>query len=838
VADAQRTIDLIFNGVDKTGLATQAAISNTKAFSSNIQSATQPIANFTQSLVKIEAAVLSAGAVIGAFAISEAASFQSSVAELNKVLGEGENIQNYINLAEDLAKTYGIASEEVLGTIANYKQAGFSAKEAGELTKAGLDLVIAGGLEAGAAGEILVSSLKGFGASATEAAGFVDLINQVSNEYATNVEELGLGFAAFSPIARNTGFSIQETVAVLTPGIEVFRSGSEVARGLRTSFLNLTSDLPRVKEALATLGVAQKDANGELRSARDIYFDVAESLLEVDQNQRAYLATQIAGKDQAGKFLATVEGLDKSLRIAGEGFNFAGSAAKEVEIQLATAERAADRVKVNFQELFKAIGTPLLDEFSGVADGLSAIFNALGENLDEGGLGELSAFIEENLQSLADTFQEVAANLPAALAKADFSPFIDGLQSLGDSFNNLFNNIDITSEDGLVSAVELLAAAFGGLSQFSAGVVDSLKPLFDLFSDLASGASDASIQFREIGKSFGFITQINAFAGAVGAAIPVLQGLGALVAVNQAGSVVSGLNALGSSLSGKTGVVANLGKLGALSTSFGAGFGLGKLADAAVELGTGTSLSDRLSDWLTSLTGLNDQAELLGQTLRPTAEQSAKAIADLDAEMTSVNNNLAQSVDFWGEFGNESGQIVGTIENLDDIWLETQQAIKDTTAATQELVKETDSISLEEKLALIEANSQIATAQITADANTLSSAFESVGTSVTETSDLLGDLFGLLGDENISKFDKLDIKNQIADQAKLQEDLLKTQQDLVKAQTRELNARTRAFKNGGALINVDGAGLQPHLEAFMFEILEAIQVRVNAQGYNLLLGLG
>jgi hypothetical protein len=36
---------------------------------------------------------------------------------------------------------------------------------------------------------------------------------------------------------------------------------------------------------------------------------------------------------------------------------------------------------------------------------------------------------------------------------------------------------------------------------------------------------------------------------------------------------------------------------------------------------------------------------------------------------------------------------------------------------------------------------------------------------------------------------------------------------------------------------VDGAGLQPHLEAIMFEILEALQVRVNAEGGDLLLGL-
>ena len=40
----------------------------------------------------------------------------------------------------------------------------------------------------------------------------------------------------------------------------------------------------------------------------------------------------------------------------------------------------------------------------------------------------------------------------------------------------------------------------------------------------------------------------------------------------------------------------------------------------------------------------------------------------------------------------------------------------------------------------------------------------------------------------------------------------------------------------GALIKIDGAGLQPHLEAFMWEILRTIQTRVNADGLKLLLG--
>lgn len=52
-----------------------------------------------------------------------------------------------------------------------------------------------------------------------------------------------------------------------------------------------------------------------------------------------------------------------------------------------------------------------------------------------------------------------------------------------------------------------------------------------------------------------------------------------------------------------------------------------------------------------------------------------------------------------------------------------------------------------------------------------------------------------------------------------------------------MKARTEALKRSDAIITIDGAGLQPHLEAFMFEILKAIQVRANAEGAQFLTGI-
>ncbi|MEO0438227.1 MAG: phage tail tape measure protein [Pseudomonadota bacterium] len=838
MADATRTIDLIFNGVDRTGAAVQGVLNNTNSFAGNIQTASQPLADFATSAVKFEAALLSAGAVFAGFAVNEAASFESALAELNKVLDDTDSLEDYADLARELSREYGVAVGEIVGSIADFKQAGFTAEEAGILTRSGLDLVIAGGVEASRASDLVVASLKGFGAEAQTVVPFVDLLNQVSNEYAVSVDQLLEGFATFSPIARSAGLSLQETVGVLTPGIEVFRSGSEVANALRTSFLRLQDDSKPVQEALSQIGVSQRDANGDLRSGRDIFFDVATALQGVDENQRAYLASQLVGIQRSSQFLATIDGLDKALRIAGDGFQFFGSASKEVEIQLATFNKVADRVRASFVSLLIDVGTPLLDEFGSVAEGLEAIFTAIGENVETGGLGELTDFVEANLDRLSETLARVARNLPAAIQQADFGGFIGGLEAIGDAFSVLLEDVDLSTVEGLTRAIELLGGGFSGLSLFTAGVIESFQPLFELFRELVNEVDGASQSFRDLGNLGGFAIQINQAAGAVSAAIPVFEGLLGIIAAGQGVTLVKAFGEASVALAGRGGLLGAIGSLGQAGAALGAGAAIGTLANEVSRLATGNTLSSIIADWALELTGVNDQARLLTETIVPSTDQSIRAIREADESMSNFNGSIAEAVDFWGEYGNESGQVVGTLFDLDDVYQQVESSAQGVTAATQELVEATEEISLEEKLAVIEASAAVAAAEIQANAQTISSAFDSISVTVDSTGDSLSELFSLLGDDNISKFDKLGLKDQIELENERRQESLDLQERLVQAQIRELNLRAQAYQNGGALIEIDGAGLQPHLEAFMYTILEEIQVRVAGPGgEGLLLGV-
>ena len=323
---------------------------------------------------------LGAGGIGAAMAksVSEFVKFEDALLDLQKVMGAGEGSAKQFTVAVDeLAVKYGVASSSVLQGVANFKQAGFRIKESFGLQKAALDLVIAGDLEAAEASELLVSALKGFKAPASEATRLIDIMNEVSNKYATDLKELGTGMATIAPIANMMGFSFEETAGVLTPVIEVFRSGNEAAIALKTGLLRLVSDQKPVQEALAALGISQKDVNGELRSGKDILNDVAGAFVGLSEEQKIYFTSQLVGIQQAGRMVEVFNGLSKSTEITKTALNSAGSAAVEVGLRLDSTGKNIDRFKTAFNNLARDIGEAFSPALLASMEGFRQIFEDL-----------------------------------------------------------------------------------------------------------------------------------------------------------------------------------------------------------------------------------------------------------------------------------------------------------------------------------------------------------------------------------------------------------------------------------------------------------------------------
>jgi tape measure domain-containing protein len=167
-----------------------------------------------------------------------------------------------------------------------------------------------------------------------------------------------------------------------------------------------------------------------------------------------------------------------------------------------------------------------------------------------------------------------------------------------------------------------------------------------------------------------------------------------------------------------------------------------------------------------------------------------------------------------------------------------QKLYLDTTKAAQDYAVKLESIASNERIKFIEARVKLEIAQAVADAQKFESAIEALATTVESSSGVIQSLFGAIanigGPDNLRKLeiitDQLEIENKIRREA------LDLQRTLIESQIDLNNARTASFQRGNALIQIDGKGLQPHLEAFMWEILKTIQTRVNQDGLELLVG--
>ena len=100
---------------------------------------------------------------------------------------------------------------------------------------------------------------------------------------------------------------------------------------------------------------------------------------------------------------------------------------------------------------------------------------------------------------------------------------------------------------------------------------------------------------------------------------------------------------------------------------------------------------------------------------------------------------------------------------------------------------------------------------------------------------MLGSLFGNLA--GASRWNQLLIEDQIELENKRRETALKKENELIDAKIANIKEKTRSLAKGDALIKIEGDGLQPELEAFMWAVLDAIQVRANAEGSEFLLGV-
>lgn len=525
MADLQRNIEILFTGRDQLTGTIGGINTSVGRLSSGLASAAQPLAGIADSALKTDAALAALAGGGLAYAFAKSMDLESAMAELRKVLdATPAEFDAMKEAALDLSDKYGIATTTIVQGAAEWVQAGYDQRDALALVEATIQGAIAGSSDYADVQQDLTRVLKGFNYEASEAGRVLDVTNAIANKYATSNDKLLEALATIAPVAKTAGISLEEMAGFLTPVIESFQSGTEAGTAFKTGLLKLTDDSKPVLDSLKLLGVSQTDANGALRSGRDILYDVAENFNKLDQNQQNFVASQLFGIEQTARLASAFTDFNKVQAVTQTALDSTGSVAKEVATRLETSRVAVDRFKQAFVNVAATIGDEFRDSQTEVINSTTNMINAIRRAADGGAFDPLLDELNEFNQDASKELDAIAEALPEALALIDWDPIIDGLGDIRKSVGDLFQDVDLTTPEGLADALQMVVDAVGGLLQVTDGMVQAFGPFFRTLSeaiDYLNNMTDA--QKEQIGQ---ILLWAKAFATSSGQILAAFAGVG------------------------------------------------------------------------------------------------------------------------------------------------------------------------------------------------------------------------------------------------------------------------------------------------------------------------
>ena len=377
-----------------------------------------PIKTAAKSAALLGAAVAAVGVALGVKAFAESVKFEGAVLDLQKVLGDGEGkAADFIKTVDDLSTEFGISATEVLAGATNFKQAGFTIKEAFDLQRVAIETSIAGGISVEEASQRIIASLKGFGLEAKEAGRLTDVWNEVSNKFGTNLQEIAAGVSTLSPVAKAAGFSIEETAGLVTPIIEVFGSGTEAANALKTGLVRLVRPTKQASDKLEELGIKTVDQNGALRSARDITVDLAGAFSNLTEEQKLQTTAVLFGAEQAARLTKVFSNFKDVQAVTAVALDATGSRINEVGVRMGSSEVQIDKAKTAFDNMARVIGDQFRGELTDVIGDLGGLATKFKELVEGGGLDPILEKVRPQLEALRAGITGMAESLPAFIDK-------------------------------------------------------------------------------------------------------------------------------------------------------------------------------------------------------------------------------------------------------------------------------------------------------------------------------------------------------------------------------------------------------------------------------------
>ena len=924
MADLEKSVAIIFEGVDQMGAGVDSATKRIDGIAGSVQSATEPMANLTKNVFAFEAALLAAGVAATGFAIKVAGDFESSFQSIN-TLGNLSEEQLSSLRAEllDYASTSTQSIDNLTDAFFDLVSAGNSTEEAMRLLTNAEQLAVAGKTNLATSAGALAGVLSAYGAEAGDAEQFTDALFVAMQGGITTVDQLADSLPDVTGLAAQLGISFDEIAAAASALTRDGTSTNQAVTQLGAALNSIIGPSAQAKTLAEDLGL-EFNAAALRADGFSVFLQKVEEATGGSEEQMKTLF----GSTQALRGVLSLTGpqAEAFAEILGNMDEKAGATSIAYDKMADNIDLGSQRIKNAMTGALIAVGTPLLDEFTGIQDAIAAIFNAIGASITDGQLQGFVERIESMMQGIERTLRDVAQNLPEALESADFSSFFNGIDLVRNAIADLFDGADLTSADGLARVIETLGLAFETLSAYTAGAITAIGPFLEQLASLTQFVLELNPAWAvAVGAIGGFSVALNTLASGVivftGIIKPVFGSAGIIA---KAAPLVSGLVAV---LSGPVGITIAAGVAGVAIAKFGGDL-LGvndRLEESARRLeedakrweefsaavdGVSAAEYRKFADEfgyanndviqmvgdarqaiedaqeslsfgkaLEGILELQSQAnpefwERLAQAERErieTTRELAGEVFELATAQGEANQRMGEALgqDPWGdlrqayldyrdafvrgeidaaewsaiqeeynqrlaaatgEAAQSQTELAGEVLSTEEAILSARQSVLDFELAMEELASN-------ERIRNLELFVDLRVAEIEGETARIEAAFNSINTTIESTGETLEGLYSILGSGDLSRFQEMDLEREIKRESERRDEALRLQNELTQAQIDQMRVRTEALRNGDGLINISSDGLEPALEMIMWQIIEKVQLRANAEGQEFLLGL-
>lgn len=440
--------------------------------------------------------------------LDSVATIDKELVDIAKVADVSDEVMNkFSDGLYDQASKVGKAADEYAGSVARWLTTGRTLQESDALSQVSVMGSFVGNIDEEEMVKYMAVPLEVYKKDMLEAEDIVNAMNEVANNHAVEMDDLGAAYSRAANTASNAGTSFSELSGLIAGANVMTRAGGEkIGTALKTMDLTVsqigvgaTKGFQDKQNFLNDIGVRVLDENGELKSTYQVLSDLAGVWDKLNSKQQGLATTYIAGKNHAPILQGIVNGWDHVVAATGDAetqvslFNKeSGSAFEEFEKQQDSVEFKVAAMKNAWAEFLNAL--------SGGKDGVNSVL-------------DIVTMLFEKLTNLAknDELREMALNLGKV--------FLAMVAMKGVS--NVFKFMTAGVKP-LWGAIKLLTKGFGSL--FSSGTAATMSKTLGFFTKGGAGASGLIAGFSKFIPIVGGV--ITALTLLEASGVPVFDTLG------------------------------------------------------------------------------------------------------------------------------------------------------------------------------------------------------------------------------------------------------------------------------------------------------------------------